>query len=172
MPETSNFQIVKLQPERWQEFRALRLEALKLHPQTFVSLFEEEVEFSPSQWQDFLTQDKYEYLFVQDNRQNNLVGMGALVWHPGKKYTHMAELGSVFIKAEFRRQKAFTQLLHSLEEVGKKRGVEKLISYCGKRNIASVSAYLSNGFEIVGNLSKQMKNNGEYFDEYLLEKFL
>lgn len=171
MSEASNFQIVALQPERWKEFRDLRLEALKLHPQTFVSLFEEEVEFSPSQWQSFLIQDKYEYLFVQD-RNRNLVGMGALVWHPGKKYVHMAELGSVFIKSEFRRQKAFTQLFNSLEAVGKQRDLEKLISYCATGNVSSVSAYVKNGFKIVGNLSKQMKNNGEYIDEYILEKFI
>ncbi|MEC4986082.1 MAG: GNAT family N-acetyltransferase [Oscillatoria sp. PMC 1068.18] len=171
MSEQSDFKIVKLAPERWEEFRALRLEALKLHPHTFVSLYEEEVEYNSAKWQSFLTQDKYTYLFAQDNQQQ-LVGMGALVRHPGKKYTHIAELGSVFVKPEVRRQKAFTLILNSLEAVAKRDQIEKLISYCVNRNVNSVSAYLKNGFKIVGNFSKQMKHNGEYFDEYILEKFL
>ena len=64
------------------------------------------------------------------------------------------------------------QLFKSTFEVAKQKGYEKLFAYVRSDNERALSAYLKQGFEIVGTAKKHAKVRGKYVDEVLIEKFL
>ena len=69
--------IIQLFPDRWQEYKELRLEALQKDPQAFGQKYEKAREFSDEYWIDHLersrTKDKILVFFAENNRK--LVGM-------------------------------------------------------------------------------------------------
>ncbi|EAS64553.1 hypothetical protein VAS14_02518, partial [Photobacterium angustum S14] len=54
----------------------------------------------------------------------------------------------------------------------KQKGYEKLFAYVRSDNERALTAYLKQGFEVVGTAKKHAKVRGEYVDEILIEKFL
>ena len=54
----NKIQIIKLPPERWNEYKALRLRALQDDPQAFGSSYAKEVTYSDEKWQEGATKDK------------------------------------------------------------------------------------------------------------------
>lgn len=82
MAETgAMIQIITLEPERWPEYRELRLEALRTCPQAFCSTYGSQIDKPAEWWQDRLISARSGeswLLFAEENAR--LVGMIGAVW--------------------------------------------------------------------------------------------
>ncbi len=73
--------IMTLAPERWREYRALRLEALKSHPQAFCATYESQAAKPDEWWRERLIDVQSQgswLLFAED--QGALTGMVGAAW--------------------------------------------------------------------------------------------
>lgn len=107
--------IIELHPSRWQEFKALRLEALKQNPE---SLFDNGAEKAPDKtWQDRLEEvqrgDSW-LVFAQAFDPVQLVGMAGAEIHPKDVESGQATIEDVFVKQDFRREGVGRKLMESL----------------------------------------------------------
>jgi ribosomal protein S18 acetylase RimI-like enzyme len=115
--------IMKLPVERWQEFRDLRLEALKLEPQVYGSSFEEKKNEPDQYWQErlqnaVLVNSDYSLLFA--DYHGVIIGMvGAIIDFDTAKIVHY------FIKKEYRHKGVGRKLLEQLINLVKTNPVVK-----------------------------------------------
>ena len=89
--DDTRIQIIKLPPERWNEYKALRLRALKDDPQAFGSSYTKEVAYSDDKWRE---RTNNSVLFATDG--NNLVGMLGVWQSEGDKENKTANIFGVF----------------------------------------------------------------------------
>ena len=89
-------EIIRLPIERWEEYRDLRLEALKGDPVAFGSSFEEEVGLPTEVWQKRIENA----LFALDEGKP----VGLIVWRREDriKTRHTAYINSMYVTGKFR----------------------------------------------------------------------
>lgn len=88
-----------------------------------------------------------------------------------KAFDHVGIIGT-FVCESARGKGISKKLFSSTFDVAKQKGYEKLFAYVRSDNERALSAYLKQGFEIVGTAKNHAKVRGEYVDEVLIEKFL
>jgi len=160
-------QIKKLPPERWREFKALRLEALQNDPLAFGSSYEEEIKFTDKTWKERIKNT----LFATLN--DNPVGMIVFLINPRKKLNHVAEIFGVYVREEHRDKKIGTQLIESaINLIRKSKSVIKIKLTVTSVQDAAIKLYSSFGFETVGRLSKELKYENKFYDGIIMEKIL
>lgn len=88
-----------------------------------------------------------------------------------RAFEHVGVMGT-YIDLSERRHGVGKQLSQVTFQVAKEQGLEKLLTYVRADNLASVAFHLRLGFRVVGTAEKQVKLNGEYLDEFIIEKWL
>ena len=88
-----------------------------------------------------------------------------------KAFDHVGIIGT-YVSANSRGQGVAKQLFLATFTAAKSKGYEKLFAYVRSDNERALSAYLNQGFEIVGTAKKHAKIDGRYIDEILIEKLL
>lgn len=94
---------------------------------------------------------------------------------PFASYTHAFDhVGVVgtFVDLACRRRGIGTQLFQATFQAALDDGYEKLFTYIRADNPGALSCYLRHGFRIVGTAHRQLKINGRYVDEIVVEKLL
>ena len=91
-------EIKKLPPERWQDYRKLRLESLKADPVAFGSSYEEEI----SRPEDFWRNRIGSVLFAVEN--NRPVGMVRYEFEGRVKNKHVAAIYAMYVNQKFRNR--------------------------------------------------------------------
>jgi ribosomal protein S18 acetylase RimI-like enzyme len=115
------FEVKKLPPDRWQDYRDLRLEALKSDPIAFSSSYEEELTLTKEIWQGRVRNA----LFALKNSE--LVGMVAIVLNDRVKTKHIAHIFSVYVKKEYRNQGIGTKLIaRAIEYAEESKDISKI----------------------------------------------
>lgn len=170
-----NVNIITLEPERWQEYRALRLQSLQQDPTAFGSSYEESRLLPDTEWQKRLevAQRKTETIILFAEVDGRLVGMmGAALLQP-KKIAHIASIFGVYVEASMRGKGIGRRLMAALlAELDRKPQIEKLTLGVNTQNKVALSLYQKFGFEIIGTAQKELKIDGVYHDEYLMEKLM
>lgn len=156
-------EITQLPPESWQQYREIRLEAVRSDPKAFGMSYEEELERSESQWRDFLPNM---WFAVIDNK---IVGMIGLLRDAGIVSKHRAHIISFWVKPEYRGQGIGKKLIQSLQDFAQTHEIRKLYLYVTKTQESAIRLYKSLGFEKVGELKEHTKYDDNYFDQYLME---
>lgn len=111
----SSIDIIRLQPEQWRDFKALRLEALLLEPQAFGSTYAQQVQHADSTWQERLERSQNsddECLFFARSG-NQLVGMAGWFRPPE---TARGMVVAMYVQAAARGQGVASQLLQAVLE--------------------------------------------------------
>lgn len=163
----SELSIRRLEASDVPAYRALRLEALQLHPADFGADYSEEVTLSENAWSEKLARNQLFGALVD----GHLVGMMAFVRQGGIKSQHKAVLTSVYVKAAYRTQKIAVKLLDAVL-AALPADVEQLILAVVTSNQRAVSFYVRSGFKVYGTQPKALKIQGVYYDEYLMVKDL
>lgn len=164
-------EIIRLEPEDWQLYRALRLEALQTDPQAFGSTYENTLARPESFWRQRLAeaaqeQDQWMLFARLDGR---LVGMtGAYLDH---EHPDMAWVISVYVQPAQRGKGISRLLMSAILDKLKARGLRKARLGVVKRQIPALSLYRSFGFEVVGSETNIMGHSLAE-DEYIMEKVL
>ena len=144
-------------------FKALRLEALRQHPEAFGSSFEEESAMSDVEFLDGFKKSDIFGAFVE----NQLVGCTGFFVQSPLKMRHRGVLFSMYIKPAFRKNGIGDALVKAIISHSKKR-VTQLHATVVTTNQVALNLYEKNGFKIYGTEPCSLKVGDEFYDEYLL----
>lgn len=165
--KNDKIQIIKLPPERWKDYRSLRLRALKDDPQAFGRSYAEEASYSDEKWQE-KTNDTV--LFASDGK--NLIGVMGTYQSDVDKENKTANVFGVYVAPEFRGKGISKMLMQALiDELKSNTSISKLKLKVNKNQLSAVKLYEAFGFKTIKE-EKALLGDGNYYDEYLMEKDL
>ena len=163
--------IRRLAPDDAAQFRALRLRALREHPQAFTSSFEEEDVKPLSAAQARLGEGpavKFWGAFSASGT-TTLVGSVGLQREPRRKGQHKADVIGMFVAPECARQGVGRQLLQTLIDDARGSAIESLVLTVTDGNQEARSLYHRAGFVRFGLEPAAIKVDGQAFaKEYMV----
>ena len=168
MPAKKKLSFRQLTEDDVQDFREIRLEALKKHPESFLGSYDEERKEPLEFFLQHLRTDKVVGCF----KEEKLLGIvGYYIITPKGKRAHSAKIWGFYIRPDYRgrgfAKKLFTVLLEETERVA-----EKVLLKVHLRNKSAIRLYRSLGFHEYGLERKSLKIDGRYYDDLLMVKFL
>lgn len=107
---------------------------------------------------------------LEDGR---IVGFQSL--EPFATYTHVFDhvaIMATYVDLSLRRRGIGKRLSMVTFEAALSKGFEKIFTYIRAGNTEALASYLKLGFRIAGTAHKQVKFEGKYEDEIIVEKFL
>jgi ribosomal protein S18 acetylase RimI-like enzyme len=154
-----------------EQFRNLRIEALKNDPEAFSSSYEEEKTDSLEVFRKKLsTEHVFTYGAFQDHV---LVGIFTLVMENKLKLKHRTNLVGMYVTVAKRGEGIGRDLMSkALSEVRKMEGIEQVYLSVSANNHAAKKLYRSSGFEVFGLEKKSLKVNHQYLDTEHMVLFL
>lgn len=159
-----DIEIKKLAPDRWNDLKKLRLEALKSEPIAFGSSFEEEVDAPKEEWQRRIGNT----IFALNNGQP--VGMINYVVSNRLKMKHIADIHAVYVNHGFRKQGIGNMLFsRALSLIKEHVEVRKIKLTVNPEQTQAVGLYKKYGFEVTGISRKELFFDGKFYDEMLME---
>jgi ribosomal protein S18 acetylase RimI-like enzyme len=157
--------------KNWKSFRAIRLEALKTDPKSFGASYEEEIKKTPRTWQDrFKDKNRKVFLAFSDAK---VVGMTVVSFESSLKTQHLAKIYSVYVSPSYRRQGIAEKLMEdAIKKVKQIKRIKKVKLQVVTQQNSAIHLYKKMGFKIVGKLKKDLKIRKNYYDSYIMERFL
>ena len=154
-----------------EQFRELRLFALKESPLAFGADYETDRKHPPEYWQEMLREDEHSITFVAEHDQT-LIGMTGVTCRPLPKTMHSGKIIGVFIHPEWRGLRIAESLIDAC--IGWARSKDMVIVKLGvnAENTSAVRCYERCGFTIYGTEPMGTFYNGEYYDGYLMSRLL
>ncbi len=144
-------------------FQALRLRALKDHPEAFGSSFEEEVTMSLEQYAQILSVSSRPWFGAF--RDDQLLGVAGLMRSPGMKTRHRAMVSGMYVVPEARGEKCGQALMDALmESAHSMDGLEDVSLAVTVGNDAARHIYLKAGFTPYSIDPRYIKVGDQYFD--------
>jgi ribosomal protein S18 acetylase RimI-like enzyme len=160
-------EITRLPPERWKEARDLRLSALQTEPTAFGSSYEEEANFSEAEWKRRTANALFA---LSDNRP---IGTITYLITERTKTKHIAQIFGVYVDPNYRGRGVGRRMLEkALDLIEENKAIVKVRLTVNAKQDSAIALYQSVGFSIVGELKKELKINGEFYDEVIMEKML
>lgn len=157
-----------LKPEQWQEYREIRLKALKTDPTAFGESYEREMESSEEDLRQRLSDPNYRAYIAKIN--NKTVALVVYTLVIPKHVGHLAKLHSVFTDPDFRRQGVGEKLLGQvLNDLHQNPVTSRVTLSVGSEQEAAKKMYEKLGFVQYGLGRKEMKVNDKYYDMIQME---
>lgn len=167
MVEQATVEIRRLPPDRWEDYRRLRLEALERDPRAFGSSSEDEARFSEEEWRKRILNT----LFATSGER--LVGMLACIFNEEVKTRHVAYIAGFYVTRKYRGKGVGKLLLEEgLAVASKRKGTVKVKLAVNPEQEAAVRLYRSVGFVVTGRTKKELKVDGIFCDMLFMEKML
>lgn len=157
----------RLLPDDAEEYRSLRLEALRLHPEAFGSSHAEESTRPLSSFADRIACGYIAGGFV-DGR---LDAMAGLLIPAQAKSQHKGLLWGVYVR-ENRRGSGVVDAVMTALLAHATEHVEQIHLSVAATNERAIGFYRRLGFESFGTEPRALKVNGIYIDELLMVKFM
>jgi ribosomal protein S18 acetylase RimI-like enzyme len=168
----TDYEIIKPDPEDWQDVLNLRLTALNESPQAFGQTPEDALATGENEWRRRLSAGQYTCAKKIGTRE--LIGMVCAVQEKNHKCKHIAHIYSMYILPRARSQGiGRTLMLGIIEDVLRTMPeVIKLELRVSTNQVEARNLYLSLGFQDVGLLEKELFVDGVYIDEFEMHKFI
>jgi ribosomal protein S18 acetylase RimI-like enzyme len=148
-------------------YREVRLEGLTLHPEAFSSTFDRESE-KPLPWfADRITQGNVFGAFDGDE----LVGVAGCRLQDGPKVSHKAALWGMYVRPAARSSGLGRRLVEAVVNHAAER-VEQLQLSVVAANDDACRLYRNMGFSEYGREMRALKQDGRYYDEILMVRYL
>jgi ribosomal protein S18 acetylase RimI-like enzyme len=148
-----------------EEFRALRLRALREEPEAFGSSWEEE-NARPLEQTVARLQAEGITAFGGFDDAGKLAGMVRLRRQDGVKAEHKADIISMYVAPEVRGRGLGRMLLGAaIAQARSTPGIEQLLLAVNTTNTPARNLYLAMGFEPFGREPRALKIGDRYFDE-------
>ena len=151
-------------PEHWQEYKTIRLKALKADPIAFGVTYEQDVLLSEEEWKERLFNPFSQTYLAMAN--DNPVALATVRREKAKNVEHLATINSVFTDPEFRQHGISSKILKNI--LDDLHANDKTVKVRLSVNVAQESArkmYEKSGFFKVAILPKEMKVNEKYYDQ-------
>ena len=173
-PEVLRSTIVyrKLQPDDVGQYRALRLECLKLFPELFGSTYEEEAAKPRLKFETLIAEGSDDDLMLGAFCENQLIGIAGFIRSQRRKIRHRGEVVQVYVNPEYRGKKIGENLMRKLlEKIFTIVGIEQveLGVVCG--NTSAITLYEKLGFEKYGVQKNYFKDGERYYDQQFMQLF-
>jgi ribosomal protein S18 acetylase RimI-like enzyme len=164
-------EIVHLQPEQWQDYRRIRLEALQNAPQAFSTTYQEMVDKPEIFWQDRLISaaaGKDSWLLFARTEERIAGIIGAFMPAGGDR----AVIVSVYITPRYRGTGVSRMLMEAiLGELRREKTIRAVELGVTQGQDAAIGLYRHFGFEIAGQEETQM-GDGRIHIEYKMQRVL
>jgi len=148
-------------------YRDIRLEGLKRHPEAFGSTFAREND-KPLPWfEETIAQTAIFGAFAD----GDLLGVAGYMTEDGPKHRHKGILWGMFVRANARNSGLGRRLIEAVISHASER-VEQLKLTVVNENQSAKRLYASLGFVEYGREVRGVKQDGRYYDEILMVKFL
>ena len=105
--------------------------------------------------------------------EKRVIGMQTL--EPFADYSHAFDhvgIMGTLVELGLRRSGVGTGLFEATRAEALKRGYEKIFTYVRADNTNGLNFYRKMGFKVVGTAKRQVRINGEYIDEVIIEMFI
>lgn len=159
--------IRQLNPADADNYRTIRLEALKNKPEAFSSSYEDEVEYSVEKYRGRFNND-YTYTFGAFEGEN-LVGTVTLIREAKKKIKHRATIVAMYVMPEKRKLGVGKALMNvAINKAKELKQIEQVYLTVTVGNEPAKRLYESLGFVTYGVDRNGLKIDGTYFDEELM----
>ncbi|RLL22131.1 GNAT family N-acetyltransferase [Acinetobacter chengduensis] len=162
-----NIEIKTLDINDVEDFRTIRLSALKKSPKIFGSTYSAEVNQSLIFFEACLSNSSVLGVY----HKNKIIGLATLTQEVGAKFSHKAHLSSVFIEPEFQQKSIANQLLNIIIKYCKNK-IEQILLTVADDNKVAIHLYEKFGFQTYGIEHKALKENDGYIDERLMKFFV
>jgi len=166
--------IITLPPIRWQEYKELRLQALKTDPSAFATTYQEDAAMPDQEWQDRLqnAHGQKSYMLFAEN-EGRIVGMAGALLYQGKCVEHIATIVSVYVDIAYRGQAIAQKLMQGIMKLlqNDKKIVHVQLTV-NTENMAAIKLYEIMGFKRIGILEKEVKCGDTFSDSYMMVKVL
>lgn len=159
-----------LQPINLTDFINLRLESLEQNPDSFLSTFVEEIKYSQQDWHNKLLSGYWFGYF--DNDQ--LCAMINLQLSKKLKTVHIAEIGGLFIKNEFRKNGIAKKLILFAEEFCAQKNILQIYLGCNAENEMAINLYKKLSYKIIATRPNYTYSKllNKYSDDVIMLKIL
>lgn len=163
-PDPKSIKIVSLTPDKWEIYRAIRLQGLKADPQAFGRSYDEELAFPKEKW---LERANNPFNSMAFENEIPLGTMGAFISEEsGKK---IANVVGVFVSKDARGKGVGSKLLSAVLGRIKEDSSIKLVRLSvNKDQMPAVKLYEKFGFTITGEETQKMGDGKEHV-EYLMQ---
>ena len=159
--------ISRLSPERYADFRVLRLEPLKTFSEAFGSSYEEESSFSDEVWKARIVN----MLFAL--YKTSPIGMIGFLLRNRLKTRHIADVFSFYVSETYQGAGVGSRLMkEALLNIESDREIRKITLSVNCDMKAAVHLYTKFGFAISGRLTWELNVNGKFYDEFIMEKLV
>jgi RimJ/RimL family protein N-acetyltransferase len=146
---SSELAIRRLLPDDAEVYRALRLRALREHPDSFTSSHAEESEIPLVTTERRLAAQSLDWVFGAF-AGNELTALAGLSREPRAKNRHKANVFGMYVAPEHGRQGIGAALLRRVVETAQLEGIEQLVLTVTDTNVAARSLYEKVGFRSFG----------------------
>lgn len=143
------------------DYRALRLRALREHPEAFTSSFEED-ELKPLDWTRKRLSEGSVLGAFEDGR---LIGILGVSVDPRRKVRHIGEVFGMFVAPEYGGRGVGRALLDACIARARDAGLEELRLTVTAGNARAQTLYEHAGFRAFGVEPNAVKIDGRYFDK-------
>jgi ribosomal protein S18 acetylase RimI-like enzyme len=158
-----NITIAELPADEWQQYRDIRLLALKSDPYAFGSSYEEEINLLETDWRNRI---KVMWFAIVDAQVAGLIG---LLKRENHASMHSGYIVSLWVKPSLRRHGIAEALIQKLQDIAPSLGLRKISLQVAATQPAAIKLYEKMGFEKIGLLKENLLKDGIYLDEYLME---
>ena len=155
--------ITQLPPDCWEQYKAIRLEALQTDPLAFGCSYEEEANFSESTWRERINIMWFAML------KDEPVGMIGLLRGTMQSTSHKGLVVSFWVKPSMRGKGLGKELLLHLQVIAPDQGCRKMVLDVTMSQQAAIATYNALGFRQVGVLHQELYIHGEYVDQFVME---
>jgi RimJ/RimL family protein N-acetyltransferase len=146
------------------EFRDLRLESLRLHPEAYGSRLSDWDEQPPSAFADRLSRSHVFGLL----EAGSLVGIAALDRERGGNTNHRGLVTAVYVRAAHRGRGGLARLMDAVESAGRGMGLVQIELTVADDNAAARNGYLRAGYRPVATLPRALRDAAGFRDEILM----
>ncbi|HYD20148.1 MAG TPA: GNAT family N-acetyltransferase [Flavipsychrobacter sp.] len=159
-----NYSTRQFGPADWQEYKAIRLEALQTERAVYCASYEEQSTFPDELWQERLANVACAYFGLYAG--NELIGMSGIMCDP--HHEHEAELIASYIRKEY-RGKGLSKLFYQARiEWARKAGLKKLVISHRESNASSKYANQGFGFQFTHQVPRHW-HDGQWEDNVYYE---
>jgi ribosomal protein S18 acetylase RimI-like enzyme len=155
-----SFVVRKLVPDDAENIRALRQEALTLHPEAFSSDPERDAGVTLEQWRERLAARRWFGAFAGDV----LFGMVAYSPEPTRKTAHRGTLGSMYVR-EAQRGSGAADALIEAALADASATLEAMTMDVNADNARAIGFYERHGFTVAGRVPDSLRIDGKSYDE-------
>jgi ribosomal protein S18 acetylase RimI-like enzyme len=162
-----SFTIRPFRPDEAAQYREIRLEGLRLHPEAFGAAFEQE-STEPLPWFTARLTSSVVFAGFQDQA---VLGTAGFMPETGLKRAHKAHLWGMYVRQNARGTGLARLLVQAVLDHAQDR-VELIQLSVVANNATARRLYASHGFEPYGLEHHALRVDGRYFDEVHMVKLL